>query len=303
MTNKGWLMGQVNFNELLDKIPLYTKVNISGFLSEDAIKQQSATRAASSGSVSFNQMSISRKLQPRLYCGFEDCQNYTFFEFSDDTHFQLNLNSINHNTVSFSCCNCKQSTYKFFLEITSPVDRNVDNKTDFKIQKVGQIPRHGKRIPSKASKIIGKERDLFFKGSISENQGLGIGAFSYYRRVLDLQKDKIFDEVIKVLKLTTGNEALTKELTEAKAETQFTKAVDKIQTALPDGLLISGNNPLKLLYSALSEGLHSHTDEECLELAQDIKVVLFEFSERLDSALKESAELSGAINRLARKSK
>lgn len=294
-------MGQVNFNELLDEIPLYTKVDVSGFLCETTIKQQSRNRAVSSGDVSHAQTGISRDLQPRLYCGFKDCQNYTFFEFLNDTHFQISLRNPSENTVSFRCCNCRQSTYKFFLEITSSVDNNADNKTSFQIQKVGQIPRHGKRIPSKASKIIGKERDLFFKGSISENQGLGIGAFSYYRRVLDSQKDKIFDEVIKVLKLTTGNETLTQELTDAKAETQFTKAVDKIQTALPDGLLIGGHNPLKLLYSALSEGLHSHTDEECLELAQDIKVVLFEFSERLDSALKESVELSGAINRLARK--
>jgi hypothetical protein len=296
-------MEQVNFNELLDEIPLYTKVDVSGFLNEEYIKQQSNKQGVSSGSPSYaqTQTRISIKLQPSLYCGFKSCQNYTFFELLNTTQFHIDLRDTNENKVSFRCCNCKQSTYTFFLEITSSVDSNADNNTEFKVQKIGQIPRHGKRIPSEASKIIGKERDLFFKGNISENQGLGIGAFSYYRRVLDSQKDKIFDEVIKVLKLTTGNEALTIELTDAKAETQFTKAVDRIQTALPDGLLIGGHNPLKLLYSALSEGLHSHTDKECLELAQDIKVVLFEFSERLYSALKESAELNGAINRLARK--
>lgn len=294
-------MGQVNFNEFLDEIPLYTKVDISGFLCEGTIKQQSKMIAASSGGVSHAKTSISEDLKLRLYCDFKDCQNYTFFEVLMNTDFQISLSSPNEIVVSFRCCNCRKSTYSFFLEITSSVVSNADNKTIFQIQKIGQIPRHGKRTPSKASKIIGKERDLFFKGSISENQGLGIGAFSYYRRVLDSQKDKIFDEVIKVLKLTTGNETLTQELTDAKAETQFTKAVDKIHTALPDGLLIGGYNPLKLLYSALSDGLHSHTDEECLELAQDIKVVLFEFSERLDSALKESVELSRAVNRLAKK--
>jgi hypothetical protein len=294
-------MGQVNFNELLDEIPLYTTVDVSGFLSERVVKEQSNKQGASASSLSHAQTRISGELQPRLYCEFEDCQNYTFFEFLNHTQFYVTLRGTNENKISLRCCNCKQSTYTFFLEITSSDGSNADNNTNFEIQKIGQTPRHGKRIPSKASKIIGKERDLFFKGSISENQGLGIGAFSYYRRVLDSQKDKIFDEVIKVLKLTTGNEALTKELTEAKAETQFTKAVDKIQTTLPDGLLIGGHNPLRLLYSALSEGLHSHTDKECLELAQDIKVVLFEFSERLDSALKESTELSAAINRLARK--
>ena len=295
-------MEKFSFNQLLDEIPLYTKVGVSGFLSEKEIKSQIKQRGYGLH-LKLSEISISDELQPRLYCRFKDCQNYTFFVFLNSTKFSIYLIGTNNNEVSFQCCNCKQSIYTFFLEITSPVDGNADNDTEFEIQKIGQIPRHGKQIPSKASKIIGKERELFFKGNISENQGLGIGAFSYYRRVLDSQKDKIFDEVIKVLKLTTGNEALIKELTDAKAEAQFTKAVDKIKTALPDGLLIGGHNPLKLLYSALSEGLHSHTDIECLEVAQDIKVVLFEFSERLDSALKESAELSGAINRLARKGK
>ncbi|MEP7706237.1 hypothetical protein [Paraglaciecola sp. 25GB23A] len=294
-------MRQINFNKLLDEIPLYTKAKVSGFLCEHIIEDQSHKLGIGITATNFKSAKISEKLQPRLYCDFENCKSHTYFEFLHGVDHWLKLTEINEKKVSFRCCNCRRSTYTFFLEINPLVDSKADNTTDFEIQKIGQIPRHGKRIPTKASKIIGKERDLFFKGSLSENQGLGIGAFSYYRRVLDLQKDKIFDEVIKVLKLTSRNEALVQELTDAKAETQFTKAVDKIQTALPDGLLIGGHNPLKLLYSALSQALHSHTDEECLELAQDIKVVLFEFSEKLDSALKESVELNEAVNRLARK--
>jgi len=296
-------MVQVSFNELLDDTPLYTEVEVSGFLCEKLLKEQrKSISARGDGTYNHLRTKISAEINPKLYCSFEDCKGYKFFEMLyDNCQTDIGLRDVSINRLPFRCCNCKQTNYEFFLEITSTVRENAVSNSIFKIQKVGQFPRHGKAIPKKASKLIGKERNLFFKGAISENQGMGIGAFSYYRRVLDAQKDKIFDEVIKVLNLSTGNETLIQELTEAKAENQFTNAVKKIKTALPDGLKINGHDPLSLLYSALSEGLHNHTDEECLENAQDIKMVLFQFSERLNSALKDDAELNSAVNRLAMK--
>jgi hypothetical protein len=297
-------MSQVTFNQLLDDVPLYTSVEVSGFLCDSMIKKQSTMYTpAGSTAISHKTISISATFKPSLYCDSDGCNNYTYFEMLNTTERNLNLAYTTIHRIVYRCCNCEVKSYEFYLEITPLVSGDADNDTIFEIQKIGQHPRHGKRPPAKTMKLIGKERDLFFKGSTCENQGLGIGAFSYYRRVIDSQKDKIFDEIIKVLNLTTGNEALTQELTDAKAETQFTKAVDKIKTALPDGLKINGYDPLKLLYKALSEGLHNHTDEECLENAHDIKLVLFQFSERLDSALKDDAELSSAINRLVKKGK
>jgi len=84
----------------------------------------------------------------------------------------------------------------------------------------------------------------------------------------------------------------------AKMETQFTTAIDKIKPAVPEALLISGQNPLTLLHSALSQGLHAETDEECLELAISIRVVLTDLAERSTAVLKDSAELDQALSRL-----
>jgi hypothetical protein len=54
----------------------------------------------------------------------------------------------------------------------------------------------------------------------------------------------------------------------------------------------------------LSEGLHELSDEECLALARDIRVVLIELAERISTALKEEAELKTAVsNLLNRKTK
>jgi len=125
--------------------------------------------------------------------------------------------------------------------------------------------------------------------------------FFYYRRVVENQKNRIFGEIIKVTKKVSPDDKLISELEAAKGETQFSKAVESIKHALPHSLLINGHNPLSLLHSALSEGVHTNDDATCLELATSIRVVLIEFAERLGQALKDEAELTEAVKRLASK--
>jgi len=55
------------------------------------------------------------------------------------------------------------------------------------------------------------------------------------------------------------------------------------------------------LYSALSEGLHAQTDDECLGFARDIRVILTELAERLGQVLREQAQLDEAVGRLLEK--
>jgi hypothetical protein len=76
------------------------------------------------------------------------------------------------------------------------------------------------------------------------------------------------------------------------------KAIESVKDSIPESLLVNGHNPLTLLHSALSEGLHAQTDEQCLELAQAVRVVLAELAERIGQALKDEAELNAAISRL-----
>ena len=87
----------------------------------------------------------------------------------------------------------------------------------------------------------------------------------------------------------------------AKAETQFSKSIDLVKNAIPQSLLIQEHhNPLTLLHSALSKGLHAQSDESCLDLARSIRLVLAELAERLSAALKNDAELNAAVSRLLR---
>jgi hypothetical protein len=60
---------------------------------------------------------------------------------------------------------------------------------------------------------------------------------------------------------------------------------------------------LDFLHDAVSEGLQRKTDEECLELATSIRVVLTELAERISNALEDDQELKQALDRISNRNK
>jgi hypothetical protein len=189
------------------------------------------------------------------------------------------------------CKNCEQTIKLYSLLVYFSADA-------WTIYKLAELPEFGPPTPSKVISLIRDEREYYLKGRRSENQGLGIAAFAYYRRVVDNQRQRIFAEVIRASEKVGAPPEMIFELQRARNETQFSKAIESIKPAVPQALLIDGHNPLTLLHHALSEGMHAQTDEECLELATSIRVVLTDLVERMASVLSDHAELKKAVSRL-----
>ena len=85
----------------------------------------------------------------------------------------------------------------------------------------------------------------------------------------------------------------------ALRETRFSSAVDMLKDAIPGRLLIlDGQNPLTLLHRPLSQQLHGLTDEQCLQLATDIRIVLTALLENIADVLKDQDVLRAAVSRL-----
>jgi hypothetical protein len=228
-----------------------------------------------------------------LHCDSEQCDGSRIFSTSDSIALSHRTSKLQF--VRFSCNNCSKTTKVFALWL------DLISEASGKAYKYGEVPLFGPPTPARLISLIGPGRDMFLKGRRSENQCLGIGAFSYYRRIIESEKDRIFDEIARVCKRLGTSPELVAELEAAKRETQFTKAVDSIKHGIPHALLVNGQNPLLLLHSALSEGLHADSDQDCLELAQSIRVVLADFVERVGSVLKDEAELASAVSRLLMK--
>ena len=228
-----------------------------------------------------------------LFCENEKCNGIRVFR-TPGIGQVLTNETWKYVFIEYECSNCLTSrkTYSLALKL------DAENSPNGLAYKFGELPVFGPRTPSKLISLVGPDREDFLKGRRCESQGLGVGAFAYYRRIVENQKDRILDEIIRVSdKLSVPNEIIVK-LKIAKNEQNFSKSVLPLKNAIPQVLLLNGRNPLTLLHSALSEGLHAQNDHECLNAAHDIRVVLAELSESLAQALKDKVELNAAISRL-----
>jgi hypothetical protein len=245
---------------------------------------------------------VLQKPEITLYCSSDICNGHRVFRYEGpDQKIGANEKSI-LGYVIYVCSNCRRTKKTFSLHAS--VEKSASEAGVSLIfgdvpgtcYKFGEYPPYGPPMSNRLLRMFGKDRSFFLKGRQCENHGLGIGAFVYYRRVVENHKNQILDEIIKVAKKMAPDFVETLEA--AKQEHQFSKALESVKDAIPQALLINGHNPLTLLYSALSEGLHAQTDEECLGLAHDVRLVLAELAERLTQALKDDAELNDAVSRL-----
>ncbi len=228
----------------------------------------------------------------RLSCAHTMCGGERTFRYSGgQTQFYTKLTL--ETFLEYTCANCNSTKKRFSIHA-----RRQAEGSEGTCYKFGELPPFGPPTPTRLLRLLGGDQELFLSGRRCENQGLGIGAFTYYRRVVENRKNDIVDEIIKVSRALQVSDEILKQLEEAKTEVSFANAVRKIQDAIPQTLFINGQNPLTLLHAALSIGVHQETDEECLERAHDTRLVLIELAEKVSEALKDEAELSAAVGRL-----
>lgn len=269
----------MQFSDFLEQIPPGVTLEI-----EDLFKGATATSTHTLSNTDI-----------QLYCESETCNGIRFFGQSQGQ--AADHTSTQEIFLKYFCRNCRSRFKTFALRIKKTGGVTFNGTA----MKFGESPSFGPPVPARVIGLIGPDRDLFLRGRRCENQGLGIGAFSYYRRVVENQKSRLINEVATVARRLGATTEVLELFEKAARETQFSRAIDEIKTSIPQVLLIDGHNPLTLLHAALSEGLHGGTDDECLETATSIRVVLTELAERISIALKDENELKLAVGNLMRR--
>lgn len=199
--------------------------------------------------------------------------------------------------VPYMCRDCGRWKKTFAL-ILAP-----DMKASPKVltaMKVGEFPPFGSHLSKRLADLLSKtDLELYRKGLRTEREGHGIGAAAYFRRVVDNQWKALVKKLRDAAeKLGTPREKL-KVFDEALAQPQFSTAVDMLKDAIPAKLLIlDGRNPLTLLYKPLSVQIHELSDEQCLQQAADIRVVLNETFDNIGRVLRDDETLKAAVTRL-----
>ncbi len=196
--------------------------------------------------------------------------------------------------MTYTCRDCGQTRKTFAFLLT----RKDKDSPDIEVMKLGEYPPFSAPISTRIAKLLEKaDLELYRKGTRAEAQGLGIGAATYFRRIVDSQWHLLVTEIRQAAEKLGVKDLILFDA--ALKETQFSTAVEILKDAIPPKLLIlDGQNPLTLLYRPLSVQLHLLTDEECLQQAADIRRVLTALLENIADVLKDQAELKEAAARL-----
>jgi hypothetical protein len=224
----------------------------------------------------------------RLHCAV--CDGERTFRSEDDPFLRIDRPNLRY--LDYRCGDCQKHVKTFSLWV------RTDDEGAAHAYKYGEKPAFGIPVPNRVLRLFGKDRANFIKGRQCENQGLGVGAFAYYRRVVENHKNEIFEEIIRVCETINASGELIEELRRAQKEISFEKSLAQIKTALPQGLLIDGNNPLLALHGALSVGLHQETDEDCLEAAHAVRLVLTDLVDKMSMLRQDNQDLNKAVQRL-----
>jgi len=136
---------------------------------------------------------ILRTPEIQLHCPGEACNGTRFFRCVTGAGKQLST-KYQYFYLTYRCSNCQEHTKTFSLAAKIDADKEPTGE----LYKFGELPTYGPPTPPRLIKLIGPDRDTFLKGRRCENQGLGIGSFIYYRRVVENQKNRILSEIIKV---------------------------------------------------------------------------------------------------------
>jgi hypothetical protein len=198
---------------------------------------------------------------------------------------------------NYTCTACRGYSVNFMIRLhvnKSGQEFNVIAR------KEGQWPAPDIETDPDVKTRLGKHYDLFKKGRVCESQSYGIGAFGYYRRIIELIIRQLMDEVRDLLS-DEDKSRFEQVLTEVESSHYAKDKIDLISTIVPESLKPGGHNPIGVLYRVLSEGLHSLTDEQCLELASDVRENLEVLVHLIDTTKRATKKLSDTMSKLMNK--
>lgn len=228
----------------------------------------------------------------RIHCDHDHCEGVR--RHAKHSSDRYSLGGVHFCYVCYICTNCRTSAKVFALKFEEGPELSAAYCT-----KIYQDPPFGQPIPKRLFRVIGESnREHFLQARRAIARGLGIGAYAYYRRIIENNKFDLISAVLEVAKVTNAPPDQISLLERAHRETQFSKALDMLQdvTAIPPVLLIEGHNPIALLHDLLSEGIHQLTDTECLDRAKEAEIILSEIAERMQIALTERKAVKSAIS-------
>jgi hypothetical protein len=165
-----------------------------------------------------------------LHCSHKICSGPRVYRYKSGNRYLDQNEEITNTYLTYLCSNCGRTAKMFSLAVKA-ID--ILSSKSALCAKFGEIPKFGTPTPNRLLRLFGGDSKIFLKGRQCENHGLGIGAFSYYRRVVENHKDQLFDELIRVAVKIAPDTVST--LQAAKGQHQFMNALDSVRMGFRKG--------------------------------------------------------------------
>jgi hypothetical protein len=224
-------------------------------------------------------------------------------EFLEDypLYRQWNGNWIRPETLSRDCRQCgKETTWSFVGDFTAASISSfkllqyacvkcTNDAVFFLVvvlqggghMKAGQFPRPSVRVPRTVEKRLGASADFYRKALTSRNEGYGLAAVAYFRRVVEDKTNELIDVVADAAATFGVPSTDVEKIRAAKNEKAYEDKLKIAARAIPEVLKPDGANPFQAMYDILSVGIHTQSEDECLQIADDTREIFDYLFDRL----------------------
>jgi hypothetical protein len=191
----------------------------------------------------------------------------------------------------YSCVDCGKDSVYFLIVVLN----------NGRLMKAGQFPMPSVRVPKNIEKRLGASADFYKKALTSRNEGYGLGAVAYFRRVVEDKTNELVDVVADAAEAYGVPAADVEKIRAAKNEKTYEDKLKVAAHAVPEVLKPDGANPFQAMYDILSGGIHAQSEEECLQIADDVREIFDYLFDRLRAEIAERTAFVSKVKAMAGK--
>lgn len=188
--------------------------------------------------------------------------------------FDKETTMLDLTTRVYGVCQSCKTKIDFLIKSTSNKRfEERDKGIDIYIQKVGQFPPYEIEPEAVLQKYLTEEDIGNYKKALTTlSVSFGIGSYAYFRRIIENEIKRIIKDISELEFDGVDNVRSAYKIFES--DHQMSKLIDAINKYLPGSLKELDDNPIRLLYEQLSGGIHQFSEEDCVEKAKYIDILL-----------------------------
>ena len=165
-------------------------------------------------------------------------------------------------------------------------------------EKFGEWPPKKQVTNKTLQRFFKEDLDNYRKATACLAHGYGVGAFAYFRRIVEGNIGRLLDLVAEEAHACGDDKAALDAIAELRKESPMSAKIQIANAAVPPHLKPNGLNPLGRIYAVLSEGVHTLSDEQCQEKAKLIATSLTFLVGELAARKRSRDEFAAAVQNL-----